>query len=319
AAGWEGLVELPTQESAGAWLRTEADNWLASLHAAMDLGRFEQVTSTALAIRWFAEITPGWGHWHEVYTLSSEAAERQGDLRAQATHLNLLAWAQNDCLRDNEASVRTAYRAAEIADAVGDPLQQGLALQKIAIARVRREPQEGYDVADRAATLLEESSAWDDLSQAQVVKAWARLFQGRYAECLDEWDKALSMLDDPARPVDSSIVLYSKANDLSSTLCLLALGRRDEALAAARRTHAYAQELDIPRFIGRSLQALGGALAVNGDREQALAAMEQAVVIFDGIGEEAFADHTRRFLADYEDARQDADAVTKLALRLLAY
>jgi hypothetical protein len=50
AAGWKGLVDLPTQESAGAWLRTDADNWLASLHAAMDRGCFEQVTATALAI-----------------------------------------------------------------------------------------------------------------------------------------------------------------------------------------------------------------------------------------------------------------------------
>jgi transcriptional regulator with XRE-family HTH domain len=86
------LAVMSSLEEAELWLRADADNWLGALRTAAASGQYSLVLECAESIHWFSDRWPQASHWHEVFTLGSEAAAALGDPAQQAAQLNYLAW-----------------------------------------------------------------------------------------------------------------------------------------------------------------------------------------------------------------------------------
>jgi tetratricopeptide (TPR) repeat protein len=115
-----------------AWLRAESENWFAALQSAAAAGDHARVIDVAEAMHWFSDKWSYWGHWHEVYGLSSAAAHALGDRSLEAVHLNYLAWAYAICMGRYQDAIETATKALTIAAETGDTRQQAWAHNYIA-------------------------------------------------------------------------------------------------------------------------------------------------------------------------------------------
>ena len=136
-ANWSRLISFPTAESAMAWLRDESENWFAALQAVAAAGDHTRVIDVAEAMHWFSDQWTYWGHWHQVYTLSSAAAHALGDAGLEALHLNYLAWAFSTCLSQYPDAIDAATQALTIATEADDILQQAWAHYHIAWSCIR--------------------------------------------------------------------------------------------------------------------------------------------------------------------------------------
>jgi hypothetical protein len=84
------LSVISSAEDAERWLRADADNWLAALRSAAVSGQHSLVLDCAESMRWFSGRWPHAAHWHEVFTLGSEAAAALGELARQEAQLTYL-------------------------------------------------------------------------------------------------------------------------------------------------------------------------------------------------------------------------------------
>jgi transcriptional regulator with XRE-family HTH domain len=78
------LAVLSSAEDAELWLRANVDNWLGALRSAAASGQYSLVLDCAESMHWFAGRWADASHWHEVFTLGTEAAAALGDLAQQA-------------------------------------------------------------------------------------------------------------------------------------------------------------------------------------------------------------------------------------------
>jgi transcriptional regulator with XRE-family HTH domain/tetratricopeptide (TPR) repeat protein len=280
-----------------AWLQAEGDNWLAALRSAAAAGRSARVVEVADAMEWFADRWAYWGHWVEVYRLSSAAAATLGDRVAEARQLNELSWAE--CVQgDPGAGLATAGRALELAVAAGDRAQQAWA--HYYTAQISKElGQPGVvGVAARAAAAL--FAAVDHrvghLLALQYVTD-SDLDLGRTAAAIDGLREILVLLDDrdgiPADFADS--VRPFTTVRLGSAYARL--GRLADAADCHRRAAPQLREQGFPAVEARTEEQLAGILGTMGEHEEAAAAYGRAAAAYDAIGARSDADRVRALAA----------------------
>jgi transcriptional regulator with XRE-family HTH domain len=68
------LAILSSAEDAELWLRANVDNWLGALRSAAVGGQHSLVLDCAESMHGFSDRWPNASHWHEVFTLGSEAS-----------------------------------------------------------------------------------------------------------------------------------------------------------------------------------------------------------------------------------------------------
>ncbi|MFC7643325.1 hypothetical protein ACFQX6_22675 [Streptosporangium lutulentum] len=112
---WRSLVTLDSRREASDWLRAESVAWLEALRSVARRGEHATVVEVAESMHWFSDQWIQWGHWTEVFELSSGASRAMGDRLQEAVHLNYLSWALSECEGRGEEGEATALRALELA------------------------------------------------------------------------------------------------------------------------------------------------------------------------------------------------------------
>ncbi|MGV9306332.1 helix-turn-helix domain-containing protein [Nonomuraea sp. NPDC003727] len=299
--GWRSLIELGSREEAGNWLREEGTAWLEALRSAAHQGEHATVVEVAESMHWFSDQWMSWGHWREIFELSSDAARAMGDQLQESVHLGYLSWALIFC-EAREAEGRTAaLRAVELARAAGDERQQGWALLYAAWAE-QLEPtrqESALEYARQSADLLRRAGDPEGYPQAAttVMVSLGRL--GRMEEVLEQGRACLATLREPGYGGDPSIVAYSIGVTLHDMGRAYAETERwDEAIDAFQQALPELSAHPIAVVLGRAHRNLGVALTKTGRFEEARQALEEARRILETTSETATVAEVIQELAD---------------------
>ncbi|MDP9794284.1 transcriptional regulator with XRE-family HTH domain/tetratricopeptide (TPR) repeat protein [Catenuloplanes nepalensis] len=263
--GWTGLVPLPSQDDAAAWLQLEAENWLGALRVLAAAGDDQLVVDTAEAMHWYSDRTHYWTGWYEVFGLSRAAAARLPDRRQEVTHLNYLAWAAATCVHRTDEGARLAMEAHDVAVTLGDLREQAWALQYAAESwRRAGAPERSLDAVRRAVPLADAAGDHDSYVQLFQRIGVVLIDLGRYDEALESFRTTLRELG--RRPVAPEPALGARTGAHTfAALALARAGRWPDALREAERALPLATE-----FGGNSLLSL--AHLVRGRARNALGA-----------------------------------------------
>ncbi|MCO8276850.1 NB-ARC domain-containing protein [Actinoplanes sp. TRM 88003] len=280
-------------DEAAAWLRAEAENWLAALRT----GEPRPVVDTAEAMHWFSDYWANWPGWEEVFTLGRDAAHTLGDLSMEATHTNYLAWVHL-YRSERDESVRHALAALALAERAGDRAQQGWALNYAAAAERMRTP-EAHGYLLRAALIFEELGDYNALCQILLSLSAALRHAGRAAEAVPHLERLLRIADDPTSPMLEAAarqlpaqIRYEMGRTLGET------GRVDEALdhldAAAGMFGSNGQ----PQNQALSWHAQGIVLLGAGRTDEARTVLRRAESMFEELGLELRLNEVRARLTE---------------------
>ncbi|MFR9793535.1 ATP-binding protein [Streptomyces sp. MB22_4] len=285
---WHGLVPLESAEQARAWLQDEAPAWLAALRSAADRGEHARVVDVAYAMEWFCDLWVFWGHWPEVFRLSSQSAAALGDPYLRAFHLNCYSWALNSCERRSREAIARADEALENARRAQDVTQQASALVHAASAHWRLG--EFQAVADRSLAsvdLSESTGNYEVWPQAMRLYGLALRLLGRAEEALTQHKRIIAFLDAPECPVSGHVadVFRARATQAIGLDCA-ALGRWREAVDHHRSAQAQSHRIGLLHAEVEQLLRLGEALIELGETEEARSRLRQALAFGDAADSE---------------------------------
>ena len=287
-ANWSRLIALPTAETATAWLRAESENWFAALQSVAAAGDHMRVIEVAEAMHWFSDQWSYWGHWHQVYALSSAAAHALGDRGLEAVHLNYLAWAYAICLSQYHDAIEAATRALTIAAETGDTRQQAWARNYISGYCVRLgDYARAEQNAREALAFMEAAGDREGYPLALMGLGDSLRGLGRLEEALDYHLRCVTLLRGPdhgAHPRLGKGILGLSLYMLGLTYAAMgswrqAAERFDEAARLLRR-HG------LRRFEGEVLLNSGRALRELGRDAEARARLQEALQVFEDMGEQ---------------------------------
>ncbi|MFI2410516.1 ATP-binding protein [Streptomyces sp. NPDC018947] len=280
---WRGLVALDDAEQARSWLQSEAPAWRAALLSAADKGEHTRVVETADAMEWFCDLWVFWGHWSEVYDLSSRAAAALDDPGLRAFHLNMHSWALIECDHRYREAVERADEGLRCARLAGNVPQQASALSHAAVAhRKLGEAQAAVDKARAAVDLYEEADDCEGWLGAMVTYGSSLRFLGSADEAQVQHRRIIAFLDAPDRPVSAHVADMTRAHTTYALgLDHIALERWTEAAGHHRDAVAQFRRLGMPHMEGGALVGLGEALSELGAGAEARSCFRQALDLGD--------------------------------------
>ncbi|MEV5549128.1 helix-turn-helix domain-containing protein [Streptomyces sp. NPDC052309] len=278
----QGLVPLDTAEQARAWLESEAPAWFAVLRGAAARGEHTRVAETAEALMAFAVLCAFWGHWTEVYHLSSQAAAALDDPRLQALHLNMYSWALANEYRAQDAIAR-ADEALEHARRAEDVSLQAKALYYASWPHGQLgEDQKRFDKLRAAVDLFEAAGDHEGWTFAMLSYRTCLRELGRAEESLALHDRIIAFLDAP------DCRLTGHAADLARATAIgglgrdyAALGRWREAADRYRSDLLQYQQMGIRYMEAHVLMDLGQVLVELGETEEARSCLRRALAFGD--------------------------------------
>ncbi|MFD8971311.1 helix-turn-helix domain-containing protein [Streptomyces sp. NPDC059593] len=282
-SSWQGLVPLESAEEARAWLGSEAFAWFAALRGAARRGEHTRVVETADALDWYCALSLFWGHWVEVFRLSSEAAAALDDPYLQAVHLNHYSVVLGPCEHRYRESVERADEALEHARRAQDTSQQAWALVNAVLPHRRLgEVQKGFEKARAAADLFEAAGEYEGWIEAMGPHGATLRELGRAEEALTQHQRMIAFLDAPDCPVSGHAADTYRA--LASGALgddYAALGRWREAVDHYRSAQDQFHRIGIPHNEGETLLILGEALIELGETEDARSCLRQVLALGD--------------------------------------
>ncbi|MEV4160032.1 ATP-binding protein [Nonomuraea dietziae] len=287
---WSSLVELNSSQQAQEWLQTEGEAWLAALRQAFRVGEHARVVEVAEAMHWFSDLWMHWGHWPEVFDLSSRAARAMGDRAQEAAHLNYLSWARTYCQARFDEAEATALRALELAREIGDVRQQGWSLIYATWSLWARDDQpskeSGLRYTRQAAECFQQAGDTEGYAQAMSSMGNCLRRLGRVEESVRHNLALVERLRDPAFGGSPAIVNQA----VGATLDLVgdgysALGRWQEAADHYRQALREMSERPISRAVATTLTSLGKALVQLEQVEQAREAFREAMELYEASGD----------------------------------
>ena len=292
AAGRVGAVSPSTDAEAIGWLQAEGDHWLPALRSASASGRSARVIEVAEAMHWFSDHWAYWGHWDEVFRLSSAAAAALGEPAEEARQLNYLAWAES-VQGDPRTGLATASRAQERATTAGDRTQLAWAHFYAAQANRGLGRLEAVGAAARASAAVFDSIGdrvgWVQASQYVVD---SELRGGRLAAAVDLLRQILAVLDGDGVP--AGIADGARPNVVARLgSAYQELGRLPEAADCFVRAAAGMREQGYLHVVARAEERLAEILLELAEPEGAATAYGRAAEAYDAIGAEADADRAR--------------------------
>ncbi|MFI6521348.1 ATP-binding protein [Spirillospora sp. NPDC050679] len=295
------LIPLATAAEAQTWLENESIHWLPALRAATD--RPARVVETAEAMHWFSDRWIHWGHWSEVFHLARSAARTLRDTRAEATHLNYLAWAVSATEANHRKALDHALEALDLARAAGDRTQEAWALAYASYAaRGLPDWERVADYAAQAADLFSAINDKEGYPQAKNVLGDALRNMGRPKEALEQH---LALLRDLQAPD------YGGSPDVREFSLGLTLRRVGEDYAALDRWEEAADHFarSIPALRNQGIvsgvppvaHSLGKALQNLNRLPEARQAFQEAIEGYRQIGEDLQAAEAEKALTALPD------------------
>jgi tetratricopeptide (TPR) repeat protein len=279
------LAVVSSAGDAELWLRVDVDNWLGALRSAAVSGQHSLVLNCAESMHWFSDRWPHAPHWHEVFTLGSEAAAALGDLAQQAAQLNCLAWVHSVPPSDPQAMLRCATQALDLATRSSATAQIAASHQSTgrALLTLGR-----FDEAAASASLAAETFKTlgdiDSYVQCLSLIGLCRYDKRRYSEALDFFRKALALIDEEESGMTPAIAAQSRPYALLRIgQSLGALGRRTEAITTLTEALGLMEALH-PNFRqAEALESLAGLLAEDGRTGESRRSYARAAQVFKAI------------------------------------
>jgi DNA-binding SARP family transcriptional activator/tetratricopeptide (TPR) repeat protein len=268
---------LADHRDAVAWLATERQALLAALRQAESYGFDAHVWQLAWAVTSYFDRH---GHWYDAASSHEEglkAAQRLGDLRAQAIIRICLA-SSYARLDRHDAANEQMRQALELYEVLGDQAGQAHAHRTLTWGLDRQgRYREALAHAEQAVELF--GIAGRPAGQARALNAvgWFHIQLGAPGEGLRLCRRALDMqmkIDDRFGLVDT---LDSIARAHAS------FGRYDEATAYYRQARELCREFDDRHDEAQILAHLGDMSLAAGDPESAVAAWQDALTISDDL------------------------------------
>ncbi|MFD0118911.1 helix-turn-helix domain-containing protein [Streptomyces sp. NPDC058320] len=281
------LTVLADERDADRWLRSHVDNWTGALRAAADNGRHAAVLDCAESMHWFSDRWIHGSHWREVFTLGAQAAACLGDLAQQATQLNYLAWVHGQPPTDHTAALRCAAEARDLATRSGATEQVVWAYLYAAHAlRLLGRLDEATESAARATELTH------SLKDAHIAYTCATNLglclrdAGRPAEALEQYHRALALVNDEASGMTPSIAAHLRPYTLAHIgQCQELLGRSAEAVASLSEATDLMEHFDPNYLQAGALERLAVLLAEEGRRDESRRTYAQAARVNAAIGD----------------------------------
>ncbi|MFI6484828.1 ATP-binding protein [Nonomuraea sp. NPDC050663] len=286
--GWRSIVALGSKGEAKDWLQAEGAAWLEALRSASRRGEHATVVEVAESMHWFSDQWVHWGHWREIFELSSTAARTMGDQAQEAVHLNYLSWALTVCEGRVEEAEQVALRAFSLAGEVGDIRQQGWALAYAgwAVGSVPEAQERYLDYSRRSADLLLEAGDLEGHPQAESTYTAALRRAGRLEEAMERSMALVAKLRDPGYGGSPAIVSFSLGvalRELGATY--LTLDRAQDAVDALEEALPNLLAHPTATAVGGTWHRLGIALRRVGRIEEARQAQTKALQIVDSAGD----------------------------------
>ena len=279
------LAVLSSAEDAELWLRVDVDNWLGALRSAAVSGQHSLVLDCAESMHWFSDRWPHASHWHEVFTLGSEAAAALGDLARQAAQLNHLAWVYSVPPGDQKAMLRCATQALDLATRSGGTAQIAASYQSTGRALLTLgRLDEAAAPASRAAEMFKALGDIDSYVQCLSLIGECRHDEGRYSEALDYFGKTLALIDGEESGMTPAIAAQSRPYALFRIgQCLGALGRRTEAITTLTEAVGLMDPVHPDFRQAEALESLAGLLASDGRTGESRRAYARAAQVFKAV------------------------------------
>ncbi|MEV8033713.1 helix-turn-helix domain-containing protein [Streptomyces sp. NPDC086182] len=241
------------REGARVWLEAERPQWLAALRRAQAAGWHRQVVDAAEAMHWFSDVNQHWELWVEVFQRAVDSARALGDRRAEAVHLNYLAWSYNLCVYDHHAALAAADAALEVARAIEDRVLVGWALGygAGALNRLGRISEALDRLREAAACLGAEASLPGRLGRLTVLNTlgtYLRQYgQAEEALAIHRRCEAICNAGMPGQPTEL-IAMYRATSRQEIGNDLAALGRWSEAEPPLREALACFEATTMPAW-----------------------------------------------------------------------
>ncbi|WP_327090218.1 NB-ARC domain-containing protein [Nonomuraea sp. NBC_01738] len=303
---WRSLVTLGTRPEASDWLQAEGSGWLAALRSAAGRGEHATAVEVAESMHWFSDQWRRWGHWREVFELSSGAARAMGDRTQEVVHRNYLSWALYECEGRMAEGEATALRAHELAREIGDLRQQGLALFYAGWpvyddpAKLERE----LDYNRRAADLLLRAGDLEGYPQAVTAHIRSLRRAGQTEEALRCTLALVATLEDPSYGGSPAIINYSLGAALGHLgITYLALEHWEQAVDAFERATPVLRAHPLPQALAYTRRGLGVALRELGRIDEAHRALAEAARLFEEDGDAAQAAEALKILEEMATGR----------------
>ena len=279
------LAVLSSPEDAELGPRVDVDNWLGAVRSAPVSGQHSLVLDCAESMHWFSDRWPHASHWHEVFTLGSEAAAALGDLARQAAQLNHLAWVYSVPPGDQKAMLRCATQALDLATRSGGTAQIAASYQSTGRALLTLgRLDEAAAPASRAAEMFKALGDIDSYVQCLSLIGECRHDEGRYSEALDYFGKTLALIDGEESGMTPAIAAQSRPYALFRIgQCLGALGRRTEAITTLTEAVGLMDPVHPDFRQAEALESLAGLLASDGRTGESRRAYARAAQVFKAV------------------------------------
>ncbi|MEW2625435.1 helix-turn-helix domain-containing protein [Streptomyces sp. NPDC048106] len=283
----QGPVPLESAEQARTWLESETTAWYAALRSAAAHGEHLRVVETAQAMQWFGNLCIYWGHWTDVYRLSSQAAAALDDPYLQAVHLNHYSGVLIFQHRYQEA-IERADEALEYARRAQDLSQQAWALLYAAWPHSQLgQTQERFDKSRAAVDLFEAAGDREGWLQAMFGYRACLRDLGRTREALALHERVIAFLDAPDCPVSGYLASHYRARAIGGLgRDCAAAGQWREAADHFRSGLLLLQQIGIPYLEAQMLMDLGQALIELGETQEARSFLRQALTLGDAADSE---------------------------------
>ncbi|MFG2629763.1 ATP-binding protein [Streptomyces sp. NPDC048473] len=281
------LAVLSSPEQAEVWLRVNVDNWLGATRLAASSGQHAAVLDCAESMHWFSDRWIHGPHWHEVFTLGTQAAAALGDPAQHATQLNYLAWVHGIQLDSPETMLRYADEALDLATRSGTTVQIAWSHHYTAIA-LRKLGRLGEAAASASQAAGTFKSIGDTNSYHSCISNLGHCLRddGRYDEALERYREVLALVSDDESGMTPSIAAHLRPYTLAYLgRCLGLLGRRAEAITTLTEATALMEQFDSNYLQAGALETLATLLAEEGRTAESRRAYTRAAEMFEAIGD----------------------------------
>jgi hypothetical protein len=268
-----------TADSAGAWIRAEAEHWWPAYVDAAEHGEDDVVVDVADALHWFSDVWLAWGNWHHFFSLAVTAAQNLGDVRMEATHLGYVAWAEIMEVGDRERAVLTGRAALSAAERAGDPAQVGWANYYIGWASwLLNRLDEAETSAAIAAVAFSEAGDAAGVDNAGLLSTMIKNSRGEHVAAIEEMEATLGRVQSDSDQGTSFIGLLVQTGAYLDLIdSYIAVGRYKDAVHASATGIRIARSLDDDARIVMMMRRRIFAMIRAGESEAAVAEIDEAL------------------------------------------
>ncbi|UBU08318.1 helix-turn-helix domain-containing protein [Nonomuraea gerenzanensis] len=282
-------------DEADHWLRVNVDGWLSAMRHAAGAGRFAEVLDCAESMHWFSDRWMHASHWHEVFTLGTEAAAALGDPARQAEQVNMLAWVHLVPREDLETALRHTAQAMDLATRIGATAQIALA-HHTAAGALRRlgRLDEAIAAETRAAQIYQAHGDIDRYAQCLGALGTCLRDAGHHAEALERYLALWDLLNDDRSGMTPNVVTFTRPIALARVgECLGLLGHRSEAIGKLTEAIDLMERARLPAPQARALETLAGLLAEESRIGESRQVYGRAAGVYEVIGDLAASSRCR--------------------------